>query len=75
MKNFFEAIAYLFDEVLFTPFEMLRNLELQNWWVANGASWLFLLIGFAAATYWTLQLKGFNDRGEEDKDPSAHSFL
>jgi len=33
------------------------------------------LIGFAAATYWTLQLKGFNDRGEENKDPSAHSFL
>jgi hypothetical protein len=75
MKNFFEAIAYLFEEVLFTPFEMLRNHELQNWWVANGASWLFLLIGFAAATYWTLQLKGFNDRGEENKDPSAHSFL
>jgi len=75
MKNFFEAIAYLFEEVLFNPFEMLRNLELQNWWVANGTSWLFLLIGFAAATYWTLQLKGFNDRGEENKDPSAHSFL
>jgi len=25
--------------------------------------------------YWTIQLKIFNDKGEENKDPSAHSFL
>jgi hypothetical protein len=25
--------------------------------------------------YWINQLKIFNDRGEENKDPSAHSFL
>jgi len=25
--------------------------------------------------YWTIQLKIFDDKGEENKDPSAHSFL
>jgi len=75
MKTFFEAIAYLFEEVLFLPLEFLRELELDNWWAANAASWLFVLIGFAALIYWVRQLQGFNARGEENKDPSAHSFL
>jgi hypothetical protein len=25
--------------------------------------------------YWVNQLKSFDDKGEENKDPSAHSFL
>jgi hypothetical protein len=25
--------------------------------------------------YWMIQLVGFDKSGEEDKDPSAHSFL
>ena len=31
MKNFFEAIAFLFEEILFVPLNMLRELELNNW--------------------------------------------
>lgn len=75
MKDFFEAIAWLFEEVLFLPYNLLRTLELENWWIANTVSFLFLLVGFVAMIYWINQLKIFNDRGEEDKDPSAHSFL
>lgn len=75
MKNIFEAIAYLFEEVLFIPLNLLRELELDNWWIANSFSWLFLLIGFVALIYWVRQLQLFNERGEENKDPSAHSFL
>lgn len=75
MKNFFEAIAYLFEEILFVPLNWLRSLELDNWWLANSFSWLFLCIGFAALIYWVRQLQLFNERGEENKDPSAHSFL
>jgi hypothetical protein len=75
MKNFFEAIAFLFEEILFIPLNILRELELNNWWMANAFSWLFVLIGFVALIYWVRQLQLFNQLGEENKDPSAHSFL
>ena len=75
MKNFFEGIARLFEEILFLPYNFLRNLELSNWTLANIVNWAFLLIGFAALIYWVLQLNFFYKNGEEDKDPSAHSFL
>ena len=75
MKNLFEGIAWLFEEVLFLPLHLLRQLELENWTLANSINWFFLLIGFVAASYWIRQLQLFNQRGEEDKNPSAHSFL
>jgi len=75
MKNFFEGIAWLFEEILFLPYNVLRNLELSNWTLANIVNWAFLLIGFTALIYWVLQLNLFDKNGEEDKDPSAHSFL
>ena len=46
MKAIFEAIAYLFEEILFIPLNMLRELELTSWVFANAFNWLFLLIGF-----------------------------
>lgn len=75
MKNFFEGIAWLFEEVLFLPYSLLRQLEESSWTLANSINWIFLLIGFAAMVYWILQLNLFDQSGEEDKDPSAHSFL
>ena len=75
MKAFFEAIAYLFQEILFIPLNLLRELELTSWFLANGINWVFLGIGFTALTYWIGQLKKFNDSGEEDTDSTSHSFL
>lgn len=75
MKNFFEGIAWLFEEKLFLPFSLLRELELTHWTLANTINWMFLIVGFAAMIYWILQLNLFDKNGEEDKDPSAHSFL
>ena len=75
MKNFFQGIAYLFEEILFVPFNFLRELQMDNWWLANAFNWMFLLVGFLALLYWVWQLQLFNQRGEENKDPSAHSFL
>ncbi len=75
MKDFFEAIAWLFENVLFLPHQFLSDLELSNWWMANGVNFLFVLVGFVALVYWVNQLKIFNDNGEENKDTSAHSFL
>lgn len=75
MKDFFYAIQDLFVNVLFAPFDALRALELDNWFSANIMSWIFMLIGFVAFTYWMMQLKKFNDNKEEDKSISSHSFL
>ena len=75
MKNFFEAIASLFQDLLFLPYQLLTQLEPSSWWLANGMSFLFLAIGFVAAVYWIRQLLKFDQSGEENKDSSAHSFL
>lgn len=73
MTAFFEGIEDLFVNVLFLPFDFFRFME--NWWTANMLNWIFVIIGFVAMTYWLLQLKKFNDKGEEDKSISAHSYL
>lgn len=75
MKNFFEALASLFEDLLFLPYSLLTDLELFSWWLANGVTFMFIAIGFVAAVYWIKQLQKFDKNGEENKDPSAHSFL
>lgn len=75
MKDFIEAIEYIFVEVLFAPFDALRSLELESWTGANIINWIFMLVGFAAFFYWMMQLKKYNDNNEENRDPKAHSFL
>ena len=75
MKAFFEGIAWLFEEILFLPYNILRELEQTSWLLADSVNWIFLIIGFSALIYWVLQLNLFDKNGEEDKDPSAHSFL
>jgi hypothetical protein len=73
MDSFFYGIEDLFVNVLFAPFDVLRAME--NWWGANTLNWIFMLIGAAAFVYWMLELKKYNDSGEEDKDVTAHSYL
>ena len=75
MKDFFYAIQDLFVDVLFAPYDALRALELENWFLANTVSWLFMIIGFVAMVYWMMQLRIFDNNNEEDKSISAHSFL
>ena len=75
MKDFFYGIQEFFETVLFVPFNVLREVELDNWWLANTVTWIFLLILVVSFTYWMLQLKIFNDDNEEDKTISSHSFL
>ena len=75
VKGFFEGIQWLFENILFLPHEFLREVELTSWWIANCVNFLFLLIGIVALVYWSKKLKDFDDKGEEDKDVTAHSFL
>ncbi|WP_026451800.1 DUF6341 family protein [Aequorivita capsosiphonis] len=60
-KGFWEAIASIFEDALFIPYDALRNMELSTWWGANIISWIFLLIGAAAFIYWMLQLNNFHE--------------
>ncbi|TLF46467.1 DUF6341 family protein [Maribacter aurantiacus] len=73
MKSFFYGIEDLFVNVLFAPFDALRFME--SWTLSNILNWIFMLIGFAAFVYWMLELKKYNDNGEEDKSISSHSYL
>ena len=75
MKDFFNGIQEIFETVLFVPFNVLREVELENWWIANMVTWIFLVILVVSFTYWMLQLKSFNDNNEEDKSISSHSYL
>ena len=73
MKSFFYGIEDLFVNVLFAPLDALRFTE--SWALSNILNWIFMLIGFVAFIYWMLELKKFNDNGEEDKSISSHSYL
>ena len=74
-KGFFEGIQDFAEGVLFVPYEALRAMELDNWWMANMVTWLLTLIGFAAFFYWMRELSKYNASGEEDRTQVAHSFL
>ena len=75
MTDFFYGIESLFDNFLFLPLDALRKLQLDSWWGANIISWILILIGFVAFVYWMLQLKGYDDRNEENKSITSHSYL
>lgn len=75
MKDFFYAIEDLFVNVLFAPYDALRSLELDNWWLANIVSWIFVAIFLVAFVYWMKQIKISNDNNEEDKSITSHSYL
>lgn len=75
MKDFFEAIAALFEDVLFLPLDALRELQDESWFAANALNWLFILIGFVALVYWLKQLKSYSDSNDDRQDVTAHSIL
>ncbi|QCX01847.1 uracil phosphoribosyltransferase [Aggregatimonas sangjinii] len=73
MKAFFEGIEDLFVNVLFAPYDMFRFME--SWWAANTINWILAIIGSVAFVYWMLELKKYDDKGEEDKSVTSHSYL
>ena len=75
MKTFFDGIQWLFENIFFVPQNYLRALELKSWWAANTLNWIFILVGFVALVYWVKQLMIYEEKGEENQDTTAHSFL
>lgn len=75
MKKLLDGIQYFFEEIAFAPMNLLRDLELENWWAASAFNWIFMLIGMVAFVYWMKQLKAHNDNNEEKRYVVSHSFL
>ena len=74
--GFFEGIQSFFEGVAFAPFNALRELEATNWWVANFATWIFMIICSLAIVYWVIQLKKYDlTEGSDDKSITAHEYL
>ena len=59
MKEFFELIEFLFVDILFLPFDLIR-LDISNWFLQNAINFSFMLIISAALIYWTLELVNYN---------------
>ena len=70
----FEAIEFLFVEVLFVPFDFIR-LDISNWIIQNIVNFSFMTVIASALIYWTLELVKYDKKGDEKKDVTAHSFL
>ncbi len=72
--DLFEAIEFLFVELLFIPFDFIR-LEISNWMLQNIVNFTFIVVISSALIYWTLELIKYDKKGDEKKDVTAHSFL
>ncbi len=75
MKEIFYGIENLFVNYFFIPFDILRGIGDNNWWLANIMAWVFTAIGTIAFCYWMVQLKKFDDNEEEDMTITAHDYL
>ena len=72
--DIFEAIEFLFVEVLFIPFDFIR-LAISSWLLQNIVNFTFMTVITSALIYWTLELVKYDKKGDEKKDVTAHSFL
>ena len=74
MKEFFELIEFLFVDILFLPFDLIR-LDISNWFLQNAINFSFMLIISAALIYWTLELVNYDKNEGKETEVTAHSFL
>lgn len=65
-SNIFRWIGSLFTDILFIPFNALRNGDF-NWWSANIINWIFLGVLLVLFWYWMKESKRFLDEGTEDR--------
>ena len=74
MKELFEAIEFLFVEILFFPFDFIR-LDITSWIFQNAINFSFIFIILAALVYWTLELVKYDKKEGKETEVTAHSFL
>lgn len=74
MKEFFEAIEFLFVDILFFPFDFIR-LDITNWFIQNAINFSFIFLISAALVYWTMELINYDKKEGKETEVTAHSFL
>ena len=74
MKELFEAIEFLFVEILFFPFDFIR-LDITSWIFQHAINFSFIFIISAALIYWTLELVKYDKKEGKETEVTAHSFL
>ncbi len=62
-NNIFRALGDFFTNILFAPYDAIRFMD--NWWVQNSISWLFVIITFVAFLYWLGELRKYKQAGNE----------
>ncbi|NEW78342.1 MAG: hypothetical protein GZ086_02715 [Gelidibacter sp.] len=62
-NNIFKAIGEFCQNILFVPYNSIRSMD--NWWLQNLVSWIFVVILFIALFYWLGQLKNYKKAGNE----------
>ena len=62
-NNIFRAIGDFFTNVLFSPYNEIRGME--NWWLQNTVSWIFIIITFIAFFYWIGEIRKYKKAGNE----------
>ncbi|APU68079.1 MAG: uracil phosphoribosyltransferase [Christiangramia sp.] len=72
LRDLFEAIAWLFEDVLFIPLDWLRHLQDDSWFLANTLNWIFLIIGILAFGFWLKQLRIFEKEEPEETQPNPY---
>ncbi|REE83434.1 hypothetical protein BX611_0725 [Lutibacter oceani] len=62
-NNIFKAIGDFFTNVLFSPYNEIRAMD--NWWLQNTVSWIFIIITFIAFFYWIGEIRKYKKAGNE----------
>jgi|AntDeeMinimDraft_4_1070355.scaffolds.fasta_scaffold04918_2 hypothetical protein len=70
MTEFWYFIASIFEDLLFLPFDWLREWQDSTWWGANLLNFGFVLIAAMAFLYWLKQLDSFENEDHHDYSKS-----
>ena len=62
-NNIFKAIGDFCTTILFAPYNGIRQMD--NWWIQNTVSWIFIGITFIAFFYWIGELRKYKKAGNE----------
>lgn len=62
-NNIFRALGDFFTNILFAPYDAIRFMD--NWWLQNSISGIFIVITFFAFLYWLGELRKYKQAGNE----------
>ncbi len=63
--NFWRAIAEFTTDYLFIPYDVLRKIAFESWWMSNIVSIALIGTGILLFFYWLMKLQSFRRAGVE----------